>query len=178
MFVQAHSLQLALQKWEPAGRICDFGIFFNGLAKSPRVVRSSWILNECNFCYKIVQYCILSEVCVLKTVTPSTVSPQMWCINGIKGWFYTQPDLLARFCKVNLSNAKKFDRLFKRHLRYVIRHWDHLHGGAYCAEHALPSSEELPIQITHLSPGSSSAKRIDCSIRHSTTPTWRALWLR
>ena len=107
-----HSLQLALQKWEPAGRICDFGNFFNGLAKSPRVVRSSWILDECNLCCKIVQYCILSEVCVLKTVTPSTVSPQMWCINGIKGWFYTQPDLLARFCKVNLSNAKKFDRIF------------------------------------------------------------------
>ena len=31
-------------------------------------------------------------------------------------WFkrlvYTQPDLLARFCKVNLSNAKKFDLIF------------------------------------------------------------------
>ena len=50
-----HSLQPALQKWEPAGRICDFGNFFNGLAKSPRVVRSSWILNECNLCCKIVK---------------------------------------------------------------------------------------------------------------------------
>ena len=65
-----------------------------------------------------------------------------------------------------------------RHLRYLIRHWDHLHGGAYCAEHALLSSEELTIRNTHLSPGSSSAKRIDCSIRHTTTPTGRALWLR
>ena len=36
-------------------------------------------------------------------------------------------------------------RLFKRHLRYLIRHWNHLHGGAYCAEHALLSSEKLTI---------------------------------
>ena len=33
--------QLALQKCEPAGRIGDFGNFINGLAKSPRVLRSS-----------------------------------------------------------------------------------------------------------------------------------------
>ena len=33
-------------------------------------------------------------------------SPQMWCINSIKGWFTRPHDLLARFCKVNLSNAK------------------------------------------------------------------------
>ena len=82
-----HSLQLALQKWEPAGRIRDFGNVFNGLAKSPRVLRSSWILNECNFSCKIVKYWILSEVCMIKTVPHSTVSPQMWCINGIKGLF-------------------------------------------------------------------------------------------
>ena len=30
-----------------------------------------------------------------------------------------------------------------RHLCYLIRHWDHLYAGAYCAEHALLSSEEL-----------------------------------
>ena len=32
---------LALQKCEPAGCIGDFGNFFNGLAKSPRMLRSS-----------------------------------------------------------------------------------------------------------------------------------------
>ena len=64
-----------------------FWQFFNGLAKSQRVLRSSWILNECNLYCKIVKYCILSEVCMIKTVPHSTVSPQMWCINGIKGWF-------------------------------------------------------------------------------------------
>ena len=59
----------------------------DGLAKSPRVLPSSWILNECNLYCKIVKYCFLSEVCMIKTVPHSTVSPQMWCINGIKGWF-------------------------------------------------------------------------------------------
>ena len=38
----------------------------------------------------------------------STVSPQMCCIKSIKGsGLHTPPDLLARICKVNLSNAKK-----------------------------------------------------------------------
>ena len=64
-----------------------FWKFFNGLAKSPRVLRSSWILKECNLYCKIVKYCILSEVCMIKTVPLSTVSPHMWCINGMKGWF-------------------------------------------------------------------------------------------
>ena len=68
MFIQT----LALQKREPAGRIGDFGIVFNGLAKSPRVLRSSSILNECNLYCKIVKYCILSVVCMIKTV-PHTV---------------------------------------------------------------------------------------------------------
>ena len=30
----------ACQKWEPAGRIGDFGNFLNGFAKSPRVLRT------------------------------------------------------------------------------------------------------------------------------------------
>ena len=29
----------AWQKWEPAGRIVDFGNFLNGFVKSPRVLR-------------------------------------------------------------------------------------------------------------------------------------------
>ena len=81
--INAHSKtrpQLTLQKWESAGRIGDFGNFLNSLAKSPRVLRSSWIVNEYN-----LKYCILSEVCMIKTVPRSTVSPQMWCINCIKG---------------------------------------------------------------------------------------------
>ena len=44
---------------------------------------SSWILTKCNVSWKIVKYCILSEVCMIN----STVSPQMWCIKSIKSWF-------------------------------------------------------------------------------------------
>ena len=87
MLIQTLDPQLALQKWEPAGRIGDFGNFFNGFAKSPRVLRSSWILKECNLYSKIEKYCILSKVCMIKTEPHSTVSPQMGCINGIKSWF-------------------------------------------------------------------------------------------
>ena len=61
--------------------------YINGLAKSPGVLRSSWILNECYLYCKIAKYCILSEVCMIKTVPHSTVSPQMWCKNGKKVGF-------------------------------------------------------------------------------------------
>ena len=65
---------------------------------------SSWILTKCNLSWKIVKCRILSEVCMINSI----VSPQMWCIKSIKGWF-THPQIsLARICKVNLSNAKKF----------------------------------------------------------------------
>ena len=88
---------------EPAGHIGDFGNFLNGFIKSPSVVRWSWILNECNLCWKIVQNCILSEVCMMKT-PPHSTSDVMY--KKHKRLVYTHPDLLARFCKVNLSNAK------------------------------------------------------------------------
>ena len=60
------------RKWEPAGRIGDFGNFLNGFAKSQRLI----VLN-----IDWVQF---------------------------KRLVYTPSDLLARICKVNLSNAKKF----------------------------------------------------------------------
>ena len=87
MFIQTldHSPHCKSENWMAVQVI--LAIFFNGLAKSPRVLRSSWILNECNLCCKIVKYYILSEVYMIKTVPHSTVSPQMWCINGIKGSF-------------------------------------------------------------------------------------------
>ena len=59
----------------PAGRIGDFENFFNGLRLKP--TRASIVLNS-NLYRKIVKYCILlSEVCMIKTVPHSTVSPQM-----------------------------------------------------------------------------------------------------
>ena len=64
--------QLALQiwqKWEPAGRIGDFGDFLNGFAKSPRliVLNIDWV----SLSSKIVKYHILSEVFMInRTVSP------------------------------------------------------------------------------------------------------------
>ena len=50
-------------------------IFFNGLRLKP--TRASIVLNS-NLYRNIVKYCILlSEVCMIKTVPHSTVSPQM-----------------------------------------------------------------------------------------------------
>ena len=109
MFIQtsnsSHCKFGACQKWEPAGRIGDFGNFLNGFAKSQRliVLNIDWV----QLFWKTVKYCILSEVCMINTAPHSTVSPQMWCITSIyKRLVYTRPDLLARFGKVNLSNAK------------------------------------------------------------------------
>ena len=48
---------------------------------------------------------------MIKTAPHSTLSPQMWCIKKNKRLVCTHPDLLARICKVNLSNAKKFGLL-------------------------------------------------------------------
>ena len=66
---------------------------------------SSWTLTECNLCWKIVKYRILSEVCMINC-TYCFTSDVMY--KKYKRLVYTPPDLLARICKVNLSNAKKF----------------------------------------------------------------------
>ena len=42
--------------------------------------------NEWNLYSKIVNYCILCEVCMIKTAPQGTVSPHMWCIKSIKGY--------------------------------------------------------------------------------------------
>ena len=56
---------------------------------------------------KIVKYCNLSEVCMIKTAPESTVSPQMWCIKSIKGWF-TRPRLIGKILYSKLVERKKF----------------------------------------------------------------------
>ena len=71
------------------------------------MLRSSWILNECNLYCKIVKYCILSEVCMIKTAPHSTVSSQMWCIKSIKGWF-TRPQTCWQDFVSKLVERKKF----------------------------------------------------------------------
>ena len=66
---------------------------------------SSWTLTECNLSWKIVKYRILSEVCMIYC-THCFTSAVMY--TKYKRLVYTPPDLLARICKVNLSNAKNF----------------------------------------------------------------------
>ena len=77
----------ACQKWEPAGRTGDFGNFLNAFAKSPRVLCLLLNIEWVHLSWKIVKYCILSEVCMIKTAPHITVSPQMWCIKSVKCWF-------------------------------------------------------------------------------------------
>ena len=80
----------------------DFEIFLNCFAKSPRliVLNIDWVqfvLKNCEIPSSVLglydkQYCFTSDVLYKK----------------YKGLVYTPSDLLARICKVNLSNAKKF----------------------------------------------------------------------
>ena len=67
--VYSHTRPLVKSR-EPAGRIGDFGNFFNGFANA------CFDRPEYVYC-KIVKYCILSEVCMTNTAPHSTVSPQM-----------------------------------------------------------------------------------------------------
>ena len=101
----------AHQKWEPAGRIGDFENFLNGFAKSPRliVLNIDWV----QFVLKIVKYCILCEVCMIN----STVSPQMWCIKRVKGWF-THPRICWQdFVKYKTCRMQKlWPDLFSKNL--------------------------------------------------------------
>ena len=48
----------ACQKWEPAGRIGDFGNFLNGFAKSPRLIvlnidRVQFVLKNCEILHSV-----------------------------------------------------------------------------------------------------------------------------
>ena len=90
------------QKWELASRIGEFGNVLNGFAKSPQliVLNIDWVqfvLKNCEILHSVrslydKQYCFTSDVMYKK----------------YKRLVYTPSDLLARICKVNLSNAKKF----------------------------------------------------------------------
>ena len=96
----------ACQKWQPAGHIGDFGNILNGFAKSPRVLRTVLNIEWVQFVFKNCEilhfvwglydknsasyYCFTSDVMYKK----------------YEMLVYTLPELLARFCWVNLSNAK------------------------------------------------------------------------
>ena len=73
-----------------------------------RVLRSSWILSECNLSCKIGKTCILCEVCMTtKKKTAPPCLPQMWCIKSIKGSLTRHQICWQDFIsKINLSNTK------------------------------------------------------------------------
>ena len=101
-----HSSHYKSENWMAVQVILE--IFFNGLAKSPRVLPSSlvqFVLQNCEILLSVQdlydsnsasQYCFTSDV--------------MYKWN--KKLVYTHPYLLGRFCKVNLSNAQKFGLIF------------------------------------------------------------------
>ena len=71
-----HSSHYKSEKWMAAQVFLDIFLTIQ-LKAHARVLPSSLILNECNLYCKIVKYCFLSKVCMIKTVPHSTVSPQM-----------------------------------------------------------------------------------------------------
>ena len=79
-----------------------------------RVLRSSWILSECNLSSKIGKTCILCEVCMTtKKKTAPPCLPQMWCIKSIKGSLTRHQICWQDFIsKINLSNTKNSSWLF------------------------------------------------------------------
>ena len=92
--------QLSLQKGVPAGRKGDFGFFFFAVSLKAHAcfLNIEWLqfvfvfvrgLHDKN---KASLYCFTSDVIYKK----------------YKRLVYTPPDLLARFCKVNLYERKKF----------------------------------------------------------------------
>ena len=88
------------------------------LIKSPRVLRWSWILNECNLsCKQKKNGEILHFVRgMIKTAPHSNLSPQMWYIkNNNKRLVCTHPDLLARICKL-VERIKNRPDLFSKNL--------------------------------------------------------------
>ena len=87
--------------------IGDFGNFFNGLAESLRVLRSialniEWVHFELKNCE--IQH---SVRCLYDK---NSASQYCFTLDVMFKWYkrlvYTHTDLLARFCKVNLWNAK------------------------------------------------------------------------
>ena len=59
---------------------------------------------------QIVNYYILSEVCMIKTAPHSTVSPRTWCIKSMKGWFTPPPPprFVGKTLWSKLVERKKF----------------------------------------------------------------------
>ena len=85
------------------------------LAKEARASIVLKLLNECNLSCKIVKNCVLSEECKLNFILQKHrflvlfTSDVMY--KKYKSLLYTPPDLLARFCEVNLACRTQKNRL-------------------------------------------------------------------
>ena len=92
------------QKWEPARCIGDFGIFFLtvSLKRASIVLNIEWVqfvLQNCEILHSV--WCLCDKNSASWYYFTSDVMYKKY-----ERLVYTSPDLLARFCKVNLSNAK------------------------------------------------------------------------
>ena len=102
--LKGNSFKISSQIWHlskvrtgwPYRWVWKFFERYYSLIKSPSVLRWSWILNECNLSWKIVKYCILYEVYMIKTAPHSTLSPQMWSIINNKRLVCTQPKFIKK----------------------------------------------------------------------------------
>ena len=93
-----------------------FGNFLNGFAKSPRLVVLN--IDWAQFLLRIInKKPFMSAISLKNCKIPHSVRglyDKMYCFTSdvmykrYKRLVYTPPDFLARICKVNLSNAKKF----------------------------------------------------------------------
>ena len=94
--INVHCKFGARQKWEPAGRIGDFGNFLNSFAKTPRLI----VLN-----IDLVQF-VLKNCKILHFVWGlyDKISATYHCFTSdvmykkYEMLVYTLPELLARFC--------------------------------------------------------------------------------
>ena len=115
--INVHS---TLHSSQPAGRIGYFGIFFSGFTKKPTRVSIVLNIEWVNLYFKIMKYCILAEVCMIKTAPHSTVSPQLWCVKSIKGWFARSQICSQDFVKKTCRTQKIRPDLFsKPHLEWT-----------------------------------------------------------
>ena len=97
-------------KWVSASLMNDFGNFWTVSLEA--YFWSSWTLTKCSLSWKTVKYHILSEVCMIN----SNVSPQMWCIKSIKGWFTHSQICWQEFVKWSCRTQKFRPNLFSKNL--------------------------------------------------------------
>ena len=111
MFIQtldsSHCEFGACQKWAPTGRIGDFGNILNGFRLKAHACLDRPQYRMSAVCIAKLWNCILSEVCMKQTTPHSTVSPQIWCIKRMKGWF-THTRFVGKILKSKLVEPKKF----------------------------------------------------------------------